>query len=70
MFDLYQVQMETDTTTYSIEVATNDCDAEELAEIYLAITYDDYGPFHVGGYCHIGGSEKEGVIRCRRNYYG
>lgn len=57
MYTLYQVQLETKDKTYKLEVPTNDFDAIELAEIYIAVEYNDYGPFHIGGYCDIGYSK-------------
>lgn len=62
MYSLYQVQLETNHRIYSLEVPTNEFDAVELAEIHLAVEYDDYGPFHLGGYCDIGYSHTDEIV--------
>ena len=68
MYTLYQVQLETKDKIYSLEVPAlpEDCDAVELAEIFLAIKYSDFGPFHLGGYCSIGYTKNDEIKDCTR----
>ena len=58
---LYQIQLETREHIYSFEIATNEYDAVEWAETYLACEFEDYGPFSIGGCSTIGYSEEEGI---------
>ena len=69
MYNLYQVQLETKERIYSLEIPTNNYNAIELAEIYLAIHYNEYGPFHIGGYDNIGKSKTDTIIDKTRNRF-
>ena len=64
-YTLYQIQLETRKNIYSFEVGTNEFDAREWAEAYLA-NEEDFGPFHIGGHCRIGESDIEGVVEFRK----
>lgn len=63
-YRLFQVQLETKNRIYSLEVPCpwEDFDAREIAEVYLAVTYDDYGPFHLGGYKEIGTAVTDDIV--------
>ena len=62
---LYQVQLETRSSIYCFEVGTNEDDAIEYAEAYLAEIFNNFGPFHIGGYCSIGNTNTKGVVKFR-----
>jgi len=67
---LMYVQLEKDNVHYSLEVPVdpNKYDQVELAKIYIAVEYDDYGPFHLGNTSEIGWSDDH-IIECRRKVY-
>ena len=67
MNTLYQVQLETSEHIYCFEIATDEYDAVEWAEVYLAEYHEDYGPFHIGGHCSIGYTQEKGVLSFRES---
>jgi len=60
-YTLYQVQLESKDATYCFEISTDEFDAVDLAEIWLAVNLDVYGPFHVGGYHSIGYTDTKDI---------
>lgn len=60
-YTLYQIQLETRDGIYCFEIGTNDFDAVDWAEAYMA-NKDIFGPFHVGGHSSIGTTGQEGVV--------
>jgi hypothetical protein len=67
-YSLFQVQLESSNTIYSLEVGTNDYNADDVARGFLLSTEDtdidtieEARRLHTGGYCEIGTTTTYGV---------